>query len=131
MGDFSDVVLRGLVIASMTIFSFVLTFSNASDAADQNASAVAQTAACTTLIFTQLVASFQCHRHFWESTFQRMRANLPLFFTVLTCMALHLLIVYLPFARQILGFTPLSTEWQWVLPLCGISMFLPLNLVNQ
>ena len=129
--DFSDVVLRGLVIASMTIFSFLLTFSNASDAAEKNASAVAQTAACTTLIFTQLVASFQCHRHFWESIFQRMRANLPLFFTVLACMTLHLLVVYLPFARQILGFTPLYTEWQWMLPLCGVLMFLPLNLVNQ
>jgi Ca2+-transporting ATPase len=128
--DFSDMLLRSLVITSMTIFSFVFTFVSA-EAAKQSAHTAAQTAACTTLIFTQLVSNFQCHRHFWESVFQRIKANLPLFFTILACMALHLAIVYLPTTQQIFSFSPLFKAWQWILPFCGILTFLPLNLTLQ
>ena len=125
--DFYDVLLRSLVIASMTIFSFILTSVNA-DAAHQNPHAAAQTAACTTLILGLLISSFQCHRLFWESVIQRIRANLPLGFTILACIALHLSIVYLPTTQQIFGFVPLFQEWQWMLAFCAVLLFLPLNL---
>lgn len=125
--DFYDMLLRSFVIASMTIFSFILTSVN-SDSAQQNPHAAAQTAACTTLILGLLISSFQCHRLFWETVFQRIRANLPLGFTILACIALHLSIVYLPTTQQIFGFAPLFQEWQWMLAFCAILLFLPLNL---
>ena len=125
--DFYDMLLRSLVIASMTIFSFILTFVS-SDSTQQNPHAAAQTAACTTLILGLLISSFQCHRLFWETVFQRIRANLPLCFTILACIALHLAIVYMPTTQQIFGFVPLFQEWQWMLAFCAILLFLPLNL---
>ena len=125
--DFYDMLLRSIVIASMTIFSFILTSVN-TDVTLQNPHAAAQTAACTTLIFGLLISSFQCHRLFWESVFQRIRANLPLCFTILACIALHLAIVYLPTTQQVFGFAPLAQEWQWMLAFCAILLFLPLNL---
>ena len=125
--DFYDVLLRSLVVASMTIFSFILTYVN-SGATQQNSQAQAQTAACTTLILGLLISSFQCHRLFWESVLQRIKANLPLCFTILACIALHLFIVYLPITQQIFGFAPLFKEWQWMLAFCAVLLFLPLNL---
>ena len=125
--DFYDMLLRSLVIASMTIFSFILT-AVSSDPTHQNPHAAAQTAACTTLILGLLISNFQCHRLFWESIFQRIRANLPLCFTILACIALHLSIVYLPTTQQIFGFAPLVEEWQWMLAFCAVLLFLPLNL---
>ena len=125
--DFYDMLLRSLVIASMTIFSFILT-AVSSDPTQQNPQAAAQTAACTTLILGLLISNFQCHRLFWESIFQRIRANLPLCFTILACIALHLSIVYLPTTQQIFGFAPLVEEWQWMLAFCAVLLFLPLNL---
>ena len=125
--DFYDILLRSLVIASMTIFSFILT-SVSSDSTQQNPHAAAQTSACTTLILGLLISSFQCHRLFWESVFQRIKANLPLCFTILACIALHLFIVYLPTTQQIFGFAPLFQEWQWMLAFCAVLLFLPLNL---
>ena len=128
--DFYDTLLRSLVIASMTIFSFILTAVN-SDPTQQNPHAAAQTAACTTLILGLLISSFQCHRLFWETVFQRIRANLPLCFTILACIALHLSIVYLPTTQQIFGFAPLVEEWQWMLAFCAVLLFLPLNLTTR
>lgn len=125
--DFYDVILRSFVIASMTIFSFVITFVGA-ETTQQNPQAVAQTAACTTLILGLLISSFQCHRLFWESVFQRIKASLPLCFTVLVCVMLHLSIVYLPTTQKIFGFAPLLKEWQWLLAFCAVLLFLPLNL---
>ncbi len=125
--DFYDVLLRSLVIASMAIFSFIL-ISVSSAATRQDPHAAAQTATCTTLILGLLISNFQCHRLFWESVFQRIKANLPLCFTVLACIALHLSIVYLPTTQQIFGFAPLFKEWQWLIAFCAILLFLPLNL---
>ena len=124
---FYDVLLRSLVIASMTIFSFILTFVSAA-ATHQNPDAAAQTAACTTLILGLLISNFQCHRLLWESVFQRIKANPPLCFTILACTVLHLLTVYLPTTQQIFGFVPLFKEWQWMLAFCAVLLFLPLNL---
>lgn len=125
--DFCDVLLRGFVIASMTIFSFILTFVS-SAGTEQNLHAAAQTAACTTLILGLLISNFQCHRLFWESVFQRIEANLPLSFTIFACTVLHLSTVYLPTTQRIFGFAPLFKEWQWILAFCAVLLFLPLNL---
>jgi Ca2+-transporting ATPase len=125
--DFYDVLLRSLVIASMTIFNFILTFVSLA-ATQQNPQVEAQTAACTTLILGLLISNFQCHRLFWESVFQRIKANLPLCFTILACIVLHLSIVYLPTTQRIFGFAPLFKEWQWILPFCAVLLFFPLNL---
>ncbi len=125
--DFYDVLLRSFVIASMTIFSFILT-SMSSTGTDQHLQAAAQTAACTTLILGLLISNFQCHRLFWESVFQRIKANLPLCFTIFACTVLHLSIVYLPTTQRIFGFAPLFKEWQWMLAFCAVLLFLPLNL---
>ena len=125
--DFYDVLLRSLVIASMTIFNFILTFVSLA-ATQQNPQVEAQTAACTTLILGLLISNFQCHRLFWESVFQRIKANLPLCFTILACTVLHLSIVYLPTTQRIFGFAPLFKEWQWILPFCAVLLFFPLNL---
>ena len=125
--DFYDVLLRSLVIASMTIFSFILTFVTLATT-QQNPHVEAQTAACTTLILGLLISNFQCHRLFWESVFQRIKANLPLCFTILACAVLHLSIVYLPTTQRIFGFAPLFKEWQWILAFCAVLLFFPLNL---
>lgn len=134
-GNRSDILLRSVVVASMTIFSFVLTFVNTLDSfnpvteeARSHAETAAQTAACTTLIFTLLVSSLQCHRHFWESIFQRIKANIPLLIIISVCLAIHLLVVYLPPAQKILGTAPLLEEWPWILAFCLLILFLPLNL---
>jgi len=124
-----DVLLRSLVIALMTIVSFVVTLQ-AFGPMTEEAKRQAQTAALTTLIFTQLFSSFQCHRHPWESLFQRIRANIPLFITIFACAGGHLLVIYLPATQQILGVDPLIAEWEWILPF-RILMLLPLNLVNR
>ena len=125
--DFYDMLLRSFVIASITIFSCILTFvSSASTQQDPQASV--QTTACTTLILGLLISSFQCHRFPWESVFQRIQANLPLSITILGCALLHLLIVYLPITQRIFGFAPLFKEWQWMLAGCVVLLFWPLNL---
>ncbi len=125
--DFYDVLLRSLVIASMTIFSFILTFVE-SAVTQPTPHAAAQTVACTTLILGLLISNFQCHRLSWESIFQRIKANPPFCFTLLACTVLHLSIVYLPTTQRIFGFAPLFKEWQWMLAFYAVLLFFPLNL---
>ena len=124
-----DILVRSLAIALMTTVSFVVPLE-AFGPTTEEAKRQAQTSACTTLILTQLFAVFQCHRHFGETLFQRIKANIPLFFTIFGCAALHILIVYLPVAQELLGFAPIVAEWEWILPFC-LLMLLPLNLVSQ
>jgi Ca2+-transporting ATPase len=127
-----DILLRSFVIALMTIISFVMTLQDF-----PNDPARAQGAACTALIFTQLIASFQCHRNSWESLPQRIVANIPFLLTILVCMALHLLVIYVPAIRQILwghefyGIGMLFSEWQWMLTFCVLLLLLPLNLATD
>jgi P-type Ca2+ transporter type 2C len=126
-----DILLRSLVIALMTIVAFVATLE-----AFPNNLQRAQTAACTTLIFTQLLASFQCHRQSWESLPQRVFANIPMLLTILACLGLHLFVIYFPMAREILwgdGFyniEPMTQEWKWIIPFCIFLALIPLNLVR-
>ena len=91
----------------------------------------AQTVACSILIFTQLAATIQCHRHPWQSLVKRILANVPLIFTILACMGLHLFIVYLPLAHQILQIEPLVTEMDmgWFIP--SVLILIPVNFVQH
>ena len=118
--------LRGLFISGFAIAGFLVTLGVTSGDWAQRET-VAQTTACTILIFTQLLSNFQCRRHPWESLLQRITANLPLLVLLLLCMGLHAAIVYLEPAGRILGTTPLTLrEWQWVGAFCILAL-LPLN----
>jgi len=106
------------------------TANSASSEWGANASdiAVARTAACTTLIFTQLAACWQALRYPWESLFQRMFANSRLLVIFSMVIGLHLITLYVEPIHAFLGMAPLKWEWQWTL-LFSIALFLlPLNL---
>lgn len=118
-----DILVRSLWIALMTIGGFVATLQS-------SGTIRAQTVACSILIFTQLAATIQCHRHPWQSLVKRILANVPLIFTILACMGLHLFIVYLPLAHQILQIEPLVTEWIWVV-IPSVLILIPVNFVQH
>ena len=119
-----DVVCRSCVISLMTIIHFLVITTFVSDSNLPEA----QTAACTTLIFTQIASYFQCTRYPWESLFKRMFANLRLFFILLGVIGLHLVAMYVEPIRSIIGIVPLEEEWI-VTSLCSlIFLLLPLNL---
>ena len=117
-----DILARSLWIALMTIVGFVATLQSSGPIR-------AQTVACSILIFTQLAASFQCHRHPWQSLLKRIIANVPLLITILACMGLHLSIVYLPLAHPILGIEPIVAEWKWVV-IPTLLILIPVRFVQ-
>ena len=119
-----DILGRSLWIAIMTIGGFVATLQSSGIIR-------AQTVACSILIFTQLAATFQCHRHPWQSLLKRIIANVPLLVTILVCMGLHLFIVYLPLAHPILGIEqPLLKDWIWVI-VPSLLVLLPVRFVQH
>ena len=125
----SDISFRSLVIGLMTIVSFVVTLEETFGNPEKT-QMVAQTTACTTLIFTQLISNFQCRCNFSESLIQRITANIPLLIVVLVCMGFHLATVYLEPAGQIFGMTSLTLrEWQWIGSFCILAL-LPMNLAT-
>lgn len=119
-----DIVCRSFVISLMTIIHFlVLTFSATEFDLD-----VARTAACTTLVSTQLVAYFQCMRYPWESLFKRMFSNIQFFVIALIVIAIHAAAIYVEPIQSVLQLVPLQNEWL-VTALCSlILLLLPLNL---
>ena len=144
-----DIVCRAVTISLMTIipFFFILwrsptlsdTFGVSTlmrdvlsirDMGDPNTLdiAIARTAACTTLIFTQLATSWQALRYPWESLVQRVLANSRLIIISFVIMALHLATLYVEPMAQFLGMAPLKWEWQWTLLFSLTLLLLPLNL---
>ncbi|MDE0689005.1 MAG: cation transporting ATPase C-terminal domain-containing protein [Candidatus Poribacteria bacterium] len=144
-----DIVCRAVTISLMTIipFFFILwrspiasdTFGvstlmrdvlSVGDMRDPNALgiATARTAACTTLIFTQLATCWQALRYPWESLVQRVFANFRLIIISLVIIALHLATLYIEPVAQFLGMAPLKWEWQWTLLFSLTLLLLPLNL---
>ncbi len=119
-----DIICRSFVISFMTIIHFlVLTSSGAESNLE-----VARTAACTTLIFAQIVAYFQCTRYPWESLFKRMFANTRLFVIFIIVIGIHVSAMYIGPVQDILEIVPLEKEWI-VTSLCSlILLLLPLNL---
>ena len=119
-----DVVCRSVVISLMTIIHFLVLMTFAPDSSIE----VARTAACTTLIFTQVASYFQCTRYPWESLFKRMFANIRLFFILIGIIGLHLCVMYVKPLPELLEIVPLQEEWV-VTSLCSlILLLLPLNL---
>lgn len=117
---------RSLFISVLAIVGFLVTVGTTSGNWS-NTETVAQTTACTILVFTQLLSNFQCRRYAWESLPQRITTNLPLLFTILVCMGLHTAIIYHEPAAKIFGTTPLMLrEWQWIGASCVLAV-LPLN----
>ena len=144
-----DIVCRALTISLMTIipFFFILWRSPAlsdtfgvstlmkdvlsvGDMGDPNAIdiAIARTAACTTLIFTQLATCWQALRYPWESLVQRVLANSRLIIISFVIIALHLATLYVEPIAQFLGMVPLKWHWQWTLLFSLTLLLLPLNL---
>lgn len=144
-----DIVCRAVTISLMTIipFFFILwrspissdTFGvstlmrdvlSVGDMGDPSTLgiATARTAACTTLIFTQLATCWQALRYPWESLVQRVFANFRLIVISLVIIALHLATLYIEPVAQFLGMAPLKWEWQWTLLFSLTLLLLPLNL---
>ncbi len=119
-----DIVCRSLVISLMTIIHFLVLTSTTTEPNLQQA----QTAACTTLIFTQVVSYFQCARYPWESLFKRMFANFRLLIVFIFAIGLHVAAMYIEPMQSILDIVPLQSDWI-VTSLCSlILLLLPLNL---
>lgn len=144
-----DVVCRAVTISLMSIipFFFILwrspvlsdTFGVSTlmrdvfsirDIGDPNALdiAIARTAVCTTLIFTQLATCWQALRYPWESLFQRVFASSRLIIISFVIIGLHLMTLYVEPVAQVLGMTRLEWEWQWTLLFSLTLLLLPLNL---
>ena len=144
-----DIICRSVTISLMAIipFFFILWRSPAlSDAfgvstlmkdilsvgniGDPNASdiAIARTAACTTLVFTQLATCWQALRYPWEPLVQRVLANSRLIIISVVIVALHLATLYIEPVAQFLGMARLRWEWQWTLLFSLTLLLLPLNL---
>ncbi len=120
-----DVVCRGLVISLMTITHFLVLAGSASP--EQ-----ARTAACTTLIFSQLAAYFQCVRYPSESLFKRMFANIWLLGTFSVVIGIHIAAISFEPMKALLTLTLPEGEWimTWLVTslCCCLLLLLPLNL---
>lgn len=111
-----DIVLRGTVVAVISLISFFLT-------ATFSIKEHIQTATCTTLIFTQLITNLQCYQYSNRmAIIKRIFMRQSLWITVLSCIVTHLAIIYIPFTQQIIDFNLLDIEWVWIIPFCLISM---------
>lgn len=119
-----DVICRSFVVSLMTLIHFLVIIFFVSDSNLQ----VARTAACTTLIFTQVASYFQCTRYPWESLFKRIFSNIGLFFILIGVVGIHSASMYIEPIQAILEIVPLREEWI-VTSLCSlIFLLLPLNL---
>ena len=110
-----------------TLMQDVLSTGNAENA-NTSVIAIARTAACTTLIFTQLTTCWQALRYPWESLIQRILANPGLIIISLLVIALHLTAIYVEPVAHFLGMGSLKWEWQWAVLFSLAVLLLPLNL---
>ena len=119
-----DIVFRSVVISLMTIVHFlVITYTS-----DEFNLVQAQSAACTTLFFAQVISYFQCVRYPWESLFKRMFVNIRLLLIFIVVIGLYMSSMYIEISQTMLGIVPLQKEWI-IIGLCSIILLLlPLNL---
>ncbi len=119
-----DIVCRSTVISLMTIIHFlVLTYTSVELKVIE-----AQSAACTTLFFAQVISYFQCVRYPWESLFKRMFVNIRLLLIFLLVIGLYMSGMYVGVLQDILEIVPLQKDWI-ITGLCSIILLLlPLNL---
>ncbi len=119
-----DIICRSLGISLMTIIHFLVLTSTATESNLEQA----RTAACTTLICTQVLSYFQCARYPWESLFKRMFANFRLLLALIFAIGLHVAAMYFEPIQTILDIVPLQNDWI-ITALCSvILLLLPLNL---
>lgn len=119
-----DIVCRSLVISLMTIIHFLVLTTSVFESTLEEA----RTAACTTLILTQMIVYFQCTRYPWESLFKRMFSNVRFFIISIIVIGIQIGVIYVEPINSVLQFTPLQNEWI-VTALCSlILLLLPLNL---
>ena len=119
-----DIASRSVVISLMAIVHYLVSISLTAEANIE----VAQSAACTTLFFAQVVSYFQCTRFPWESLFKRMFINIRLLFLFLLVIGIYMSGMYFELIQGILGIVPLQKDWI-ITGLCSlILLLLPLNL---
>ncbi|MCG9126943.1 cation-transporting P-type ATPase [Candidatus Poribacteria bacterium] len=119
-----DIICRSLVISLMTIIHFLVLTTSVFESTLEEA----RTAACTTLILTQIIVYFQCTRYPWESLFKRMFSNIRFLILSIILIGIQLGVIYLESVNGLFQFLPLQNELI-VTALCGlILLLLPLNL---
>ena len=122
---YSDFIVRGIIISLITLVSYAAALGRS-----HTIGSPIQTVTCTTLILAQLISNFQCRRHKWSTLPETIKSNPWLLVAILFCCVLQGFSIYLPGIQEALGFVPITSEWQWIIPL-SILMFLPLNLSNK
>ena len=119
---YSDFIMRGIIISLITLVSYAFSVNSKGDSI--------QTVTCTTLIFSQLFSIFQCFRHKNDRLTEVFQSNIWLLITILFSIVLHIISISFPCLQTAIGFTNITNEWQWIIPL-SILMFLPLNLTSR
>lgn len=130
-GNYLDIFVRGIVIAFITLFSFLTVYEGARAHLLKTTESAARAVACTVFIFTFLTYCFLCHRRPYETLIQRIFVNKSLLVTVLIIIGLQLIAIYVPPFNQMLGMAPIGKEWLFVAVFSLIGILLPLNIVSR
>ena len=128
-GSYLDIFVRGIVIALITLSSFLVIYKGANLL--NSTEAAARTVACTVLVLTFLTYCFRCHRRPYETLIQRIFVNKSLLVAVLVSIALQLIAIYTPYFNQMLGMTPIGKEWLFVAVFSLIGILLPLDITSR
>jgi Ca2+-transporting ATPase len=128
--SYLDILARGIVIALITLSSFLIIYEGASLL--NTTEAAARTVACTVLVLTFLTYCFRCHCRPYETLIQRIFVNKSLLVAVLVSIALQLIAIYAPHFNQMLGMTPIGgKEWLFVAVFSLIGILLPLDMTSR
>lgn len=128
--SYLDILVRGIVIALITLSSFLIVYKGANLL--HTTEAAARTVACTVLVLTFLTYCFRCHRRPYETLIQRIFVNKSLLAAVLVSIALQLTAIYAPHFNQLLGMTPIGgKEWLFVAVFSLIGILLPLDITSR
>ncbi|HEY2420485.1 MAG TPA: calcium-translocating P-type ATPase, PMCA-type [Neobacillus sp.] len=113
------VVSRGFLIGLVTLLAFIIVYQN-----DKTQLSYAQTVAFATLVMAQLIHVFDCRSE--KSVLSRNPlGNLYLVWSVLSSLALMLIVIYYPPLRTIFHTLPISgKDWLLILGLSSIPTFL-------
>ncbi|MFQ6039449.1 MAG: cation-translocating P-type ATPase [Candidatus Poribacteria bacterium] len=128
-GSYLDIFVRGIVIAFITLFSFLTVYEGAHLL--KTTASAARTVACTVFVLTFLTYCFRCHRRPYETLIQRIFVNKSLLMTAFIIVGLQLIAIYAPHFNQMLGMTPIGKEWLFVAIFSLMGILLPLNIANR
>ncbi len=110
-------------------YVYVMTLTNTGDM--ELAAATARTVAFTSIVFFEFILAYQCRsetRHIFQLGWEGLTANKMLFVSVVVGIALHFMILYIPFLNEVFHVVPL-TPFQ--LGLCVIGSFTALLIIPQ